>query len=507
MSRSALWRQEGNLKDRELKASQTFQTAIEEGRSNSHLRGVIPLVGPDDTFNIHPMLLQNISKSPYFQKCCEKLTDWNTLVDEIYYEVKHMEPWTAGAHKFPSTAYCLLLRLFTLRCTEKQMSLMLDHVDSPFIRCVGFLYLRYAADPSTLWSWFEPYLHDEESVQIRQGKADTTVGKYATSLLSDLEYHGTRLPRLPLAIERQFKVKLLQAERVEERARKHLENKAALEYFQKVGARIQALYGDEDNPVTWYDAVVDRVILRNRDSGEMLTRPKFQVTFPEYGNTEIVTLGEVDLPGSNDAKPPAMERGGRAESYDRRNDRDYMRDGRDRGRGEDRGRRGYDDYGGHRNRYDPRDRNANARGYHDDRGRGAEPHGRDSCYDPRDRDDRRDRSRSRDRVDNLNDARREEQELMEEVLRRERDKTAAKGRAYAARPATFKDSLGGPGVQSRHMADGPDRRSRPGNGAKPQAEREKPNNRKPAAAPVVQKSVAELAAIQEKKRKLMARYG
>lgn len=95
MSRSALWRQEGNVKEREVKALQTFQNVIEEGR-NSHLKGIIPLVGPDDTFNIHPMLLQNISKSPYFLKCCEKLTDWNTLVDEIYYEVKHMEPWTAG---------------------------------------------------------------------------------------------------------------------------------------------------------------------------------------------------------------------------------------------------------------------------------------------------------------------------------------------------------------------------------------------------------------------------
>lgn len=95
MSRSALWRQEGNVKDRELKALQTFHAAIDEGR-NSHLKGIVPLVGPDDTFNLHPMLLQNISKSPYFQKCCEKLTDWNTLVDEIYYEVKHLEPWTAG---------------------------------------------------------------------------------------------------------------------------------------------------------------------------------------------------------------------------------------------------------------------------------------------------------------------------------------------------------------------------------------------------------------------------
>lgn len=27
---------------------------------------------------------------------------------------------------------------------------------------VGFLYLRYAADPKTLWTWFEPYIEDDE---------------------------------------------------------------------------------------------------------------------------------------------------------------------------------------------------------------------------------------------------------------------------------------------------------------------------------------------------------
>jgi pre-mRNA-splicing factor 38B len=42
------------------------------------------------------MLLHNITNSAYFIKSCEKLQDWNSLVDEIYYEVKHMEPWSPG---------------------------------------------------------------------------------------------------------------------------------------------------------------------------------------------------------------------------------------------------------------------------------------------------------------------------------------------------------------------------------------------------------------------------
>lgn len=35
-----------------------------------------------------------------------------------------------------------------------------------FVLQVGFLYLRYAADPKTLWSWFEPYIQDDEVLHL-----------------------------------------------------------------------------------------------------------------------------------------------------------------------------------------------------------------------------------------------------------------------------------------------------------------------------------------------------
>jgi pre-mRNA-splicing factor 38B len=136
MSRAALWRQEGNVKERERQALETFQLVLEEGKAKN-IKGCVPIT-QSDSFNLNPMLFQNIIQNPYFGKICTKIKDWNALVDEIYYEVKHVEPFTQGT-KTPSTAFCLLLRLFTLRCTEKQMHLMLDHVDSPYIRCIGFL--------------------------------------------------------------------------------------------------------------------------------------------------------------------------------------------------------------------------------------------------------------------------------------------------------------------------------------------------------------------------------
>jgi hypothetical protein len=46
--------------------------------------------------------------------------------------------------------------------------------------------------------------------------------------------------------------------------------------------------------VTWYRAVVDRVITRDELFDRSLKYPMFVVTFSEYGNTETVALGEMD---------------------------------------------------------------------------------------------------------------------------------------------------------------------------------------------------------------------
>lgn len=96
MSRSALWRQETNVKEREQRGDDLFQEACAQGRSRGRGGSVLPLWGPDDSFHFNPLLLRNTIQSPYFQKCCTKLTDWNSVIDEIYYEVKNMQPFETG---------------------------------------------------------------------------------------------------------------------------------------------------------------------------------------------------------------------------------------------------------------------------------------------------------------------------------------------------------------------------------------------------------------------------
>ncbi|KAG8100730.1 hypothetical protein GUJ93_ZPchr0013g36979 [Zizania palustris] len=69
------------------------------------------------------------------------------VIDEIYNQVDHVKPWMTGNCRGPSSAFCLLYKFFTMKLTIKQ---------------IGFLYMRYVVEPKTLWSWYEPYIKDDE---------------------------------------------------------------------------------------------------------------------------------------------------------------------------------------------------------------------------------------------------------------------------------------------------------------------------------------------------------
>lgn len=130
--------------------------------------------------NLNPLILTNIQSSPYFKVNLYELKTYHEVIDEIYYKVTHLEPWEKGSRKtagqtgmcggvrgvgaggIVSSAYCLLYKLFTLKLTRKQLIGLLEHSDSPYIRGLGFMYIRYTQDPKELWEWFEPYFDDDE---------------------------------------------------------------------------------------------------------------------------------------------------------------------------------------------------------------------------------------------------------------------------------------------------------------------------------------------------------
>ncbi|CAN0333285.1 unnamed protein product, partial [Scytosiphon promiscuus] len=70
----------------------------------------------------------------------------------------------------------------------------------------------------------------------------------------------------------------------------------------KPGTKVRAIYADEENDPSWYDAVINSVEEDNR----------YWVTFPEYGNQELVRLGSIMLQAKTDKSPPRGSGSGNA---------------------------------------------------------------------------------------------------------------------------------------------------------------------------------------------------
>ncbi|XP_057315182.1 pre-mRNA-splicing factor 38B-like isoform X2 [Hydractinia symbiolongicarpus] len=138
-------------------------------------------------------------------------------------QVAHLEPWEKGSRKthgqvgmcggvrgvgaggIVSSGYCLLFKLFTMKLTQKQLYVLLNHTDSPYIRGLGFMYIRYCLHPNTFWEWFEPYLEDDEEIDPKAGEGSSmTIGQMVRSFLLKLDWYGTLFPRIPVPIQKEI---------------------------------------------------------------------------------------------------------------------------------------------------------------------------------------------------------------------------------------------------------------------------------------------------------------
>lgn len=187
----------------------------------------LPLWGNEKTMNMNHLILTNILSSHYFKVNLYELKTYHEVIDEIYYKVTHLEPWEkgsrvtagqtgmcggvrgVGAGGIVSTAYCILYKLFTLKLTRKQVVGLINHGDSPYIRALGFMYIRYTQPPADLWDWYKPYLDDEEKLDVKAGGGkEMTIGEMLWHFLSKLEWFSTLFPRIPVPIQKDLESKM-----------------------------------------------------------------------------------------------------------------------------------------------------------------------------------------------------------------------------------------------------------------------------------------------------------
>nr|XP_046215456.1 pre-mRNA-splicing factor 38B-like [Oncorhynchus gorbuscha] len=181
----------------------------------------LPLWGNEKTMNLNPMVLTNVLSSPYFKVQLYELKTYHEVVDEIYFKVTHVEPWEKGSRKtagqtgmcggvrgvgtggIVSTAFCLLYKLFTIKMTRKQVMGLITHNDSPYIRALGFMYIRYTQPPADLVDWYDGFLDDEEELDVKAGGGCVmTIGEMVRSFLTKLEWFSTLFPRIPVPVQK-----------------------------------------------------------------------------------------------------------------------------------------------------------------------------------------------------------------------------------------------------------------------------------------------------------------
>ncbi|CAH8443000.1 unnamed protein product [Schistosoma intercalatum] len=188
---------------------------------------ILKLWGNPQTMNLNTMIYTNIAQSPYFKANLVELKTYHEVIDEIYYKVEHLEPWERGSRRIGgqtgmcggvrgvgaggivSTAYCLLYKLFTLKLTRKQLKGLLDHPDSPYIRALGFMYIRYCIPPEDFWWWYSPYLSDSEELDVKAGGGCImTIGNMLEHWLTKLDWFSTLFPRIPVPVQKKLEEKM-----------------------------------------------------------------------------------------------------------------------------------------------------------------------------------------------------------------------------------------------------------------------------------------------------------
>lgn len=148
----------------------------------------------------------------------------------------------------------------------RMLKKLIDNRDSPFIRCTGFLFIRFGLPHTQLWEWLEEYvLDDEEFLPSPDAPGRITVGEFIESLLTSEKYYDSvLLPRLPLGAKRKLEELLAPIDQYRRRTRA---NKDLLDLYRNHSLRVEAISnGDwlEGRSLELVDDVPSRIKVRVR---------------------------------------------------------------------------------------------------------------------------------------------------------------------------------------------------------------------------------------------------
>lgn len=341
----------------------------------------------NESFNLNSLFKTQIQSYSYFQQLVTDYLTFQSILDVIIQEADHLQPFEKGKGNFPSVSFCCLYRFFQLKLNKDQMNILLKH-KSPYVRGIGFLYLRCVGALTKLLTWIEPYITDSERFSPTYDKKKLiTMGEYIHNLFNDIKYYGTVLRRIPATILRDLERTVLELQIKKERVET---NRRRI----KKGLKCKARWTDGRN----YPCIIE----------EIQKNGNFLVTYTEYQNQEEVKIEDLEIDFSQ------LDRRRRSNSRGR-----SKRRSRSRNRSRGRNRRSDDR---------SRDRRRKSRSRERNRYRG--------------RRTRRSRSRSRSRRKKELSVEDEIKLRQKERRKQERENAVSKGGVYARLPTGYKRSLG-----------------------------------------------------------------
>ncbi|KAL4432059.1 hypothetical protein ABPG74_017795 [Tetrahymena malaccensis] len=391
--------------------------STEKGESN-----IFNIWEQDISGSLNPKLKTNIMNSNYFRIDLFSLKTYHEVIDEIQKHVNHAEPYAIGPTGVPSTLFCCLYKFMLMKLTVKQVKGLVEFKQSPMVRAIGFLYVRFCCDPKYMFAWFKKHLLDDEEFKPGSDKnsPNMTIGDYVEKLLSDQEYYGTRLPRIPIKIETKIKAKLVLNQEKRERKQKNL---MSIFSFQKETPVIAISSVDGE----WHEGIVEKV------EGK-LVQVRFLPDKNFEGCNELVNFGEIELVNSDDMNQDKNQ-SYKSNSRSRSVEKEKRRKSRSRSRS---GKR-------------KRSRSKDKKKRHSSRSRSHDKHKkhkkRSSRSRSRDRDRKHKRSRSKEEnkaKSKIESMKQREQRIEEEIRRRQADQAVAYSKSDVARiPQSYKTALSG----------------------------------------------------------------
>jgi len=250
-----------------------------EDAQDLNKRGPLEIVN-SKTYGFSPLLQTHIIESAHF-KALLSLENFDQLIDEMYQFADNIEPYMTNSNTTPSALFCCVYRLFTMGIDGRQLQRLLDNMENTYVRCAGFLFIRFGLPSEQLWSWLGEYVLDDEELRpAKDSEWRTTIGEFVEGLLSQDKYYSTPLPRMPMSTKRQLEAKLAPIPQSRKRTKA---NQELLEVYREEGVKIEANpFGD------WIGGTVIELIEDAPSRLKVLVRM-------EDDTEEVVHLGKVIL--------------------------------------------------------------------------------------------------------------------------------------------------------------------------------------------------------------------